>query len=171
MQSGSLTARLRRSAAIGALLTASCAPAFAQNSPQTPTSGVETVQPADQTEPETGDRVVITGSRIARDAFTSTAPIQVITAEQSTLEGLIDTAEILQGSSIAQGSTQFNNTFGNFVVQGGPASPRSRFAALAPSAPWCSSTASVPARPAFADRLAPSTSTSFPTRSSRARKS
>src|SRR6185436_5342127 len=78
--------------------------------------------PGVQTPPNcpTGERVVITGSRIARNEFTSTAPIQVITAEASTLEGLVDTAEILQGSSIAEGSVQFNNTFGNFVIEGGP---------------------------------------------------
>ncbi len=79
------------------------------------TPGVQTECP-----PAGGERVVITGSRIARDAFTSTAPIQVITAEQSTLEGLVDTSEILQGSSIAQGSLQLNNQFGGFVVEGGP---------------------------------------------------
>lgn len=120
MQSGYLSARLRRSAAIVVLATA-CTPAFAQdNTPQPPATPVDQVQPATQDEQPNGDRVVITGSRIARDAFTSTAPIQVITAEASTLEGLVDTAEILQGSSIAQGSTQLNNTFGNFVVEGGP---------------------------------------------------
>lgn len=122
MHCGSLAARLRRSAALGALLAATCAPAFAQTpstpAPQTPS--VETTQPAEPQQPQEGDRVVVTGSRIARDAYTSTAPIQVITAEASTLEGLVDTAEILQGSSIAQGSTQLNNTFGNFVVEGGP---------------------------------------------------
>jgi iron complex outermembrane receptor protein len=79
------------------------------------TPGVQTNCPADDS-----DRVVITGSRITRDAFTSTSPIQVITAEQSTLEGLVDTSEILQGSSIAQGSLQLNNQFGGFVVEGGP---------------------------------------------------
>ncbi|HEY7800296.1 MAG TPA: TonB-dependent receptor plug domain-containing protein, partial [Hyphomonadaceae bacterium] len=122
MQCGSLAARLRRSAALGALLATTCAPAFAQT-PSTPApqaAPVETTQPADESQQDEGDRVVVTGSRIARDAFTSTAPIQVITAEASTLEGLVDTAEILQGSSIAQGSVQFNNTFGNFVIEGGP---------------------------------------------------
>src|SRR5689334_12554701 len=130
MQSGSLAARLRRSAAIGAVLAATCAPAFAQNSSQPP-SAVDQVQPAEDCDPNTpgvqtppncptGERIVITGSRISRTEFTSTAPIQVITSENSTLEGLVDTAEILQGSSIAEGSTQFNNTFGNFVIEGGP---------------------------------------------------
>ena len=95
---------------------------------QTPTPQVDTVADCDpntpgvQTncQPGAGDRVVVTGSRIARDAFTSTAPIQVITAENSTLEGLVDTAELLQGSSIANGSLQLNNQFGGFVVEGGP---------------------------------------------------
>ncbi|HVY89847.1 MAG TPA: TonB-dependent receptor [Hyphomonadaceae bacterium] len=123
MKSGYLAARLRRSAAVGVVIAASCSPALAQNSPQqkpepTPPAAVDTVKPPEQPQ-DSGDKVVITGSRIARDAFTSTAPIQVITAESSTLEGLVDTAEILQGSSLAEGSTQINNTFGNFVVEGG----------------------------------------------------
>lgn len=117
MQRGPYAARLFRSAALGALIAAA-SPAIAQVAEQ-PANPVETTQPPEAAEDE-GDRVVITGSRIPRDAFTSTAPIQVITAEASTLEGLVDTAEILQGSSIAQGSTQFNNTFGNFVIEGGP---------------------------------------------------
>jgi iron complex outermembrane recepter protein len=95
---------------------------------QTPTQPVDTVVDCDpntagvQTNcaPDQQDRVVITGSRIARDAFTSTSPIQVITSEQSTLEGLVDTSEMIQGSSIAQGSLQLNNQFGGFVVEGGP---------------------------------------------------
>ena len=99
--------------------------AAAQQTPAPTTPPASQTQPAvDQTTPaegqQTGDRVVVTGSRIARDAFTSTAPIQVITAEASTLEGLVDTSEILQGSSISSGSVQFNNTFGNFVIEGGP---------------------------------------------------
>ncbi|ACT58584.1 TonB-dependent receptor domain-containing protein [Hirschia baltica] len=65
------------------------------------------------------DRVVVTGSLLRRDEFTSTSPIQVITAEVATLEGLVDTAEIIQGSSVAAGSVQLNNQFGGFVVEGG----------------------------------------------------
>ena len=118
MQSGPYAARLFRSAALGALIAAA-SPALAQVADQTASQPVETTQPPEAAEDD-GDRVIITGSRIPRDAFTSTAPIQVITAEASTLEGLVDTAEILQGSSIAQGSTQFNNSFGNFVIEGGP---------------------------------------------------
>ena len=64
-------------------------------------------------------KITVTGSLIARDEFTSSSPIQVITAEVATLEGLVDTASLLQGSSLASGSTQLNNTFQNFVTNGG----------------------------------------------------
>jgi iron complex outermembrane receptor protein len=120
--SASLRRIFRGGAAFGALTLAMGASVAHAQTPDTVadcdpnTPGVQTSCP-----PEAGgDRVVITGSRIARDSFSSTAPIQVITAEQSTLEGLVDTAEILQGSSIAQGSLQLNNQFGGFVVEGGP---------------------------------------------------
>lgn len=53
--------------------------------------------------------LIVTGSRIKRNEFTSSSPIQVITAEQASLEGLVDTAEILQQSSIASGSFQVNS--------------------------------------------------------------
>ena len=65
------------------------------------------------------DKIVVTGSLLARDEFSSSSPIQVITAEVATLEGLVDTAALLQGSSLASGSTQLNNTFQNFVTNGG----------------------------------------------------
>lgn len=66
------------------------------------------------------DEVVVTGSRIRRNEFTSSQPIQVITSEQSTLEGLVDTTEILQGSTAANTATQINNFFTGFVTTGGP---------------------------------------------------
>jgi len=122
--SASLRRLFRGGAAFGALTLAMGA-AAAQTPAAQPPQTTPTGQQVDQTTPPqqpagTGDRVIITGSRIARDAFTSTAPIQVITAEASTLEGLVDTSEILQGSSIASGSLQFNNQFGGFVIEGGP---------------------------------------------------
>lgn len=63
--------------------------------------------------------LVVTGSRIRRNEFTSAAPIQVITSEGSTLEGLVNPTEVLQSSSVAAGSTQINNQFTGFVVNGG----------------------------------------------------
>ena len=43
----------------------------------------------------------------------------MITSESATLAGVIDTAAILQGATVASGSTQLNNSFGSFVTQGG----------------------------------------------------
>jgi len=65
------------------------------------------------------EEVVVTGSRIRRDEFTSAAPIQVITSESSALAGLLTTAEILQGSTVASGQ-QIDNSFSGFVTDGGP---------------------------------------------------
>lgn len=65
------------------------------------------------------DRVTVTGSLLRRDEFSSVSPIQVITAETQVQLGQVDTAEFLQRSSIAAGSTQINNQFGGFVVEGG----------------------------------------------------
>ena len=69
---------------------------------------------------ESDDTIVVTGSRIRRNAFTSTQPIQIITSEEATLEGLVDTAEILQGSNVAATSGQINNYFTGFITTGGP---------------------------------------------------
>jgi iron complex outermembrane receptor protein len=65
------------------------------------------------------EALVVTGSRIKRSDFTSAAPIQVITSEQSVLEGLVDTAEIIQSSSVASGSFQANSLLGGYVITGG----------------------------------------------------
>ncbi|MFM8940051.1 MAG: TonB-dependent receptor domain-containing protein [Phenylobacterium sp.] len=66
------------------------------------------------------DELVVTGSRIKSSAYTSTSPIQVITGETQTLQGLVDTAEVLQRSSLAAGSFQVNNQLTGFVTTGGP---------------------------------------------------
>ena len=85
------------------LLTASIHEALAQDEPSV----------------EADEVIVVTGSRIRRDVFTSSAPIQIITAEASTMEGLIDTGDVLQGASIASGSFQWNNRFQDYIVAGG----------------------------------------------------
>ncbi|MCX2780918.1 TonB-dependent receptor [Microbulbifer thermotolerans] len=65
------------------------------------------------------ENVVVTGSRIKRDAFTSTAPVTVITADKSALAGLVNASDILQSSSVASGQ-QINDAFSGFVTDGGP---------------------------------------------------
>jgi iron complex outermembrane recepter protein len=65
------------------------------------------------------DRITVTGSLIRRLEYDSISPVQVITAETNVAVGQISTAEFLQKSSIAAGTTQLNTTFGNFVTEGG----------------------------------------------------
>src|ERR1700750_591122 len=66
------------------------------------------------------DELVVTGSRIRRTNFNTPAPVQIITTEDSRLEGLIDPASVLQHSSIAANSAQLNNQLSAFVENGGP---------------------------------------------------
>lgn len=65
------------------------------------------------------EEIVVTGSRIKRNAFSSSAPIQVITTGKSALAGLISAGDILRGSSLASGQ-QINDSFSGFVTDGGP---------------------------------------------------
>jgi len=63
--------------------------------------------------------LVVTGSRIRHDNFTSAAPVEVITTAQSRLQGVIDPTQVLQSAPSAAGSVQINNQFSQFVVNGG----------------------------------------------------
>jgi iron complex outermembrane recepter protein len=97
-------------AGVAALALAAPSAAYAQ----------DPAPPAETTAADTEvEELVVTGSRIRRNEFTSPAPITVITAEGATLEGLVNASEILQTSTIAAGSTQINNQFSGFVVNGG----------------------------------------------------
>jgi iron complex outermembrane recepter protein len=133
---------LRRSqlllgASLAALLCSN--PAIAQDvsspppAPQTddvipPTDDQAEANLADQLPPEvapaataTGDTIVVTGSRIRQTEFTSPDPVTSIDPETSQREGKFDTAEMLQSSPIAAGSTQITSAISsNFVTDGGP---------------------------------------------------
>ncbi len=65
------------------------------------------------------DEVIVTGSRLRRDTFSSVAPLQVITAEVSRNLGAVDPGTILQDASSSAG-IQFDTTFGGFVLDNGP---------------------------------------------------
>lgn len=101
----------------GAAFTLLSAPVFAQT-----TATAAPAATAKDKDKDTAPDVVVTGSRIKRNAFTAPDPITVISAEQATLAGYADTASLLQGSSIASGSFQTNDQLTGFVVTGGPGS-------------------------------------------------
>lgn len=79
---------------------------------------------ATTTDPEDGETVedvVVTGSRIPRNEFTSPSPVQVLTSENAQRRGISDTAQMLHGSTLAAGSPQINSTISSaFVTDGGP---------------------------------------------------
>jgi iron complex outermembrane receptor protein len=65
------------------------------------------------------DRVVVTGSRLQRETYTSISPLQIITAQGSREAGLVNAAEILQKSTASAGQ-QIDLSFNGFVLDNGP---------------------------------------------------
>jgi len=103
-------------ALLGCMYTSTALAEAQQQAPQ-PDEEQETAQ---QARPASElDRVVVTGSLLRRQEYTSVSPVQVITADTNVALGQIDTAEFLQKSSVAAGSTQINAQFSGFVVGGG----------------------------------------------------
>lgn len=89
---------------------------------QTATNTEEKAQTTAQEEEavDAVQEVVVTGSRIRRNEFTAASPVQIITAERSTLVGQTDTTKIIQGSTTASNAAQINNNYTGYVTTGGP---------------------------------------------------
>lgn len=98
------------------LAISAAAPAVAQDA-NTDTAPEQPAAPANATDL---DKVVVTGSRIAKDTFNSVSPVQVITREETTVAGFASTTGVLQSNAVTGGSDQINNAYGGFVVNGGP---------------------------------------------------
>ena len=100
-----------------------CAEAIEQQD-ATATSGdaatAATQSSAEATQADSSETIVVTGSRLRRDERNSPDPITIIDPALSEKEGLFNTAEALQTSPIAAGSTQITSAIStNFVVSGG----------------------------------------------------
>ena len=90
-------------------------PAFAQEAAEEP---VVTTTEADAEGDE--GTIFVTGSRIRRDEFTSPAPLTVVNPETAVRQGLLTTADMVQGSPIAAGSSQITAAISsNFLTNGG----------------------------------------------------
>lgn len=110
------------------VLFASCVFVNAGIAQQEGEDEAETVEPAEVPEApvsvaQTGvgpvEEVVVTGSRLRRDTFSSVAPLQVITGQVSREIGQIDPATILQESTSSAGA-QIDITFTGLVLDSGP---------------------------------------------------
>lgn len=78
------------------------------------------------------EEVVVTGSRIRRDEFSSISPVQIISGQRSRELGLINTAGLLQSSTAASG-VQIDNTFNAFVLDNGPGAANINLRGLDPT--------------------------------------
>jgi outer membrane receptor protein involved in Fe transport len=66
--------------------------------------------------------IVVTGSRIRRDEFSTIEPLTVISKDEITQSGFISATDALQSTAVTAGAAQINNYFGGFVVDGGTGS-------------------------------------------------
>jgi iron complex outermembrane receptor protein len=96
-------------------------PAFAQNEDApVPVSVISADELNANDDNRTEEAIVVTGSRIRRDEFTSPSPITVIDPAIAAKQGLMDTSEMIQGSPIAAGSSQVTAAFSSqFLTNGG----------------------------------------------------
>jgi len=119
-------------------------PVFAQDASDLPVVCADGTTPADglcadgvellveeTIESDDSDDIVVTGSRIKRDTFTSIAPLQVLTTDLSQDVGLFDPSTILQRSESAAGQ-QIDATFQGFVLDNGPGSQTLNLRGLGP---------------------------------------
>ena len=106
---------LLRMMILAALLGVSVNGVYAQDQVEEDEDATEQEEAADL------DRVVVTGSRLQRETYSSISPLQIITATESREAGLIDTAEILQKSTASAGQ-QIDLSFTGFVLDNGPGS-------------------------------------------------
>lgn len=76
---------------------------------------------ASEKEDEKVEKVTVTGSRLKKDEFTSTSPVQIIDPKTAEKKGDIDTAATIQSAPIAAGSAQTTSAISSaFVTNGGP---------------------------------------------------
>ncbi|MAH72568.1 MAG: TonB-dependent receptor [Porticoccaceae bacterium] len=65
------------------------------------------------------EEVVVTGSRISKDVFSSASPIDVITIETADVQGIDDIGTLLQTATVASGSPQVTAASSTAFVQNG----------------------------------------------------
>ena len=108
--------KLALSAGASSMALALAAPVMAQDA-----DAVDVIEEdEDDFADEGGDKIVVTGSRIRRDSFTSTSPLQTVSSETIADLGLIDIQDVLQNTTVVQGvqlDQQFN---ASFVSNAGP---------------------------------------------------
>ena len=116
---GSRSARLLASTGISALAVTLASPVLAQDGTQSEDEPPVTV--GTETAAQDDAPIVVTGSRIRRNETTSSSPLTIIDPSIQRKQGAANTAEIIQQSPIANGSTQITSAISaNTISNGGP---------------------------------------------------
>lgn len=116
LSASSRNARWLVGAGMSAIAVTLAAPAIAQDADEDTPVTVDTAAPATD-----DDGIVVTGSRIRRNETTSASPLTIIDPSLQQKQGLNSTAEIIQQSPIANGSTQITAAISsNTIANGGP---------------------------------------------------
>ncbi|WP_413663781.1 TonB-dependent receptor domain-containing protein [Microbulbifer sp. CNSA002] len=112
------------SLAIAGTFSLTAFPSFAQEGEDKLTQedvSAKEVEIAESSSQNEVEEVMVTGSRISRDTFSSVSPLQIIDTEGTRAAGLIDASSILQNSQAASGQ-QIDLTFSGYVLDNGPGS-------------------------------------------------
>ena len=75
---------------------------------------------AQTSESKPEQEVVVSGSRIKRDNYSTSAPVQIIRNDDSVQAGFTSTAEVLQGTAVTGGQGQVSNQYTGYLSDGGP---------------------------------------------------
>ena len=122
MKSNQTKTWLTRTTVLASFAGALLAPiSYAQDTTTETGDAAETIESVSDDASGVQEKIIVTGSRIVRDEFSSTAPLQVINSETIRESGLIDIGDILQTSSVVSG-TQFDGavTANGILSDNGP---------------------------------------------------
>lgn len=100
-------------------VAAATASAAQQDQATGQTSTADKKNKPDEKAPQTLKEVTVTGSLLTRPEYQTITPVQVINIAADQATGSFGTADLLQSTAIASGSTQINNQFSGFIVGGG----------------------------------------------------
>ena len=77
-------------------------------------------QAADGKRPVAIEEVVVTGSRIKKDVFTTSAPMDIVDVDVASVQGIANIGDLLQTNTLAAGSAQVTAAIATeYVVAGG----------------------------------------------------
>ena len=104
-------------AGLAAMLTSNAALAQDTGDTQVDEPGAVTTEATGEVQDD--GAIVVTGSRIRRDEFSTIEPITVITSEEITQGGFASSTDALQSNAVTAGASQINNYYAGFVTDGG----------------------------------------------------